>query len=424
MPNCQPLTAARQLGRRVLVTGASGLLGRQVLRELEANGWDTRGLCSSRCREGLVKCDLTQPGEIQQQIVEFKPDIVIHLAAERRPDVVHKQEAQARSLNCNATSAIAKACQANALWLIYVSTDYVFDGTQPPYAVNMRPNPLSEYGAQKLEGERIVLEVQNSSVLRIPLLYGPVENLKESAVTALYSDLQQGLNKADHGQKRYPTYTCDVAKVMGKMLDVHHAGKPLRGIFHWQGDECLTKYDIVQAISEVMGVDASGVIADLSPPRFPRPEDSCLDCSRLALELNIEPAEFRTPFLEALMASLQQTPACQRRKAQSIASNLSTWPPQSDDSLHLQSVVKRRCIGTDERGGIQPMWTTLYQLSPIEPSVVSSNATELLPFRSYQHSWVTWSRQHSWVTCFSLPSFFRPGRMWQALYALFGGLAD
>jgi len=416
MQNCQPLSSAQQPGRRVLVTGASGLLGRQVLKELNRHGWDTRGLCSTRCREGLVKCDLTKPAEIQLQIAEFKPDVVIHLAAERRPDVVHKKEEQARSLNCDATSAIAKACQDSSAWLIYISTDYVFDGTQPPYAVTMRPNPLSEYGVQKLEGERIVLEVQNSSVLRIPLLYGPVEYLKESAVTALYSDLQQGLHKADHGQKRYPTYTCDVARVIGKMLDVRYAGKPLRGIFHWQGDECLTKYDMVQAISKVMGIDASGVVADLASPRFPRPEDSRLDCSRLALELNIEPSEFQTPFREALMASMKEAPTCAQRNPQEgvapsmkdspacaqhapqgfapsmkespacaqhppqgvapsmkdtptcsqcsppgISPNQSPGPPETEDSSQLQSAVKRRCIGADETVLICALWTTMYK---------------------------------------------------------------
>ena len=109
MQKQQSLSPARKPGGNVLVTGASGLLGRQVLKELRSNGWKTRGLCSTRCREDLVKCDLTQPGHIQQQISEFQPDIIIHLASERRPDAVHAHKEQAFALNCDATSAIAKA---------------------------------------------------------------------------------------------------------------------------------------------------------------------------------------------------------------------------------------------------------------------------------------------------------------------------
>merc|ERR1719498_2330072 len=88
--SCQGFKRARtskwscQRGRRVLVTGASGLLGRQLFRQLQECGdWQVRGLCSSRYREKLVVCDLTKEGEVEKQMQEFKPDIVIHLAAER-----------------------------------------------------------------------------------------------------------------------------------------------------------------------------------------------------------------------------------------------------------------------------------------------------------------------------------------------------
>merc|ERR1719498_1764829 len=87
---CQGIKRARtskepcERGRRVLVTGASGLLGRQLFRQLQECGdWQVRGLCSSRYREKLVVCDLTKEGEVEKQMQEFKPDIVIHLAAER-----------------------------------------------------------------------------------------------------------------------------------------------------------------------------------------------------------------------------------------------------------------------------------------------------------------------------------------------------
>jgi dTDP-4-dehydrorhamnose reductase len=236
---------------------------------------------------------------------EFKPDIVVHAAAERRPDVVHKQPVQSSVLNVQATSALVDACKKYDAWLIYVSSDYVFDGTAPPYAVDATPNPLSLYGTQKLEGERIVFqELPPSAVLRIPLLYGPIEYLKESAVTSLYEDLLKGLSSADHAQKRYPTYACDVARIVIKMLEAHCTGKRLEGIFHWQSNECLTKYDMVRAICEIESLDASRIIADFSIPKFPRPEDTQLDCSRLTEEVDIDPACFRTPFQDALRTSL------------------------------------------------------------------------------------------------------------------------
>jgi len=221
---------------------------------------------------------------------------------------VAKKPGETHVVNVDATQAVAQACRKFGVWMIYISTDYVFDGTQPPYFTDAVPNPLSVYGEQKRAGERVALqESPTAAVLRVPLLYGQVEYMKESAVTALYEDLSGGLlKKADHSQKRYPTYTSDVAKVIEKMLEVHSLGRPLEGIFHWQGDECLTKYDMVQAIAEINHLDASAVAADTSAPKFPRPEDSRLDCSRLIQELDIQRKHFETPFRVALRASLLQ----------------------------------------------------------------------------------------------------------------------
>jgi len=295
-------------GRRVLITGASGLLGRQILRQLEGNDWEVRGLAFSRCTGKLVSCDLTQEGAVEKQIEDFHPDIVIHTAAERRPDAVHKRPSETHVVNVDVTRCLAKVCHKFGVWMVYISTDYVFDGTRPPYLTDAVPNPLSKYGEQKWEGERVTLqESPTSAVLRIPLIYGQMEYVKESAVTALYQDLKDGLLKsADHSQKRYPTYTADVAKIIQKMMDVHSLGRPLEGIFHWQADECLTKYDMVQAVAELQHLDASAVVADKSAPKFPRPEDSRLDCSRLIEGLDITRGHFKTPFRDALHASFLQ----------------------------------------------------------------------------------------------------------------------
>jgi dTDP-4-dehydrorhamnose reductase len=341
--------ANRAQRKRVLLTGASGLLGRQVLKQLEQDGWKVRGLCSSRCKGNLVKCDLTAEGDVERQLLDFCPDIVVHMAAERRPDVCHKSADVASKINVDATSSLAKACHTAGAWLIYVSTDYVFDGRSPPFAVDALPNPQSEYGQQKLEGERVTLqECPTAAVLRVPLLYGHMEYLKESGVTALLTDLQNGTMKtADHFQKRYPTYTKDVARVMSKMMEVHCQGKSLQGRFHWQADESLTKFEMVQIIAELQHLDASGVSPNTCPPRYPCPEDNRLDCSRLTQELDIDPLQFRTPIREALLESFQD-----------FAMNV-----QSMDSPIKAVVVKTDTTHVDVpvKLGQTPLWSCLYK---------------------------------------------------------------
>jgi dTDP-4-dehydrorhamnose reductase len=244
------------------------------------------------------------------------------LAADRRPDVVHKNPDAARVLNIEATAKVASACRRCGAWLIFISTDYIFDGTEPPYTVDAVPNPLSAYGTQKLEGERNVLQDPSAAVLRVPIMFGPAEFWKESAVTTLYDDLLNGMTKADHVQKRYPTFTVDIARVIQKMLEVHCGGEKLCGIFHWQGNECLTKFDMVQTIARLEGIDASAVLADVSEPKFPRPHDSRLDCTRLTQELQIDPAHFRTSFQEAL-----RTVFARGRVDAQLSTSASSKPP-------------------------------------------------------------------------------------------------
>jgi len=321
---------------RVLVTGASGLLGRQIMNEVDNGVWLVRGLYATRASGNLVHCDLLDEGQIEDQFSEFAPDVVIHSAAERRPDVVFKQPEMARTLNIEVTCNIAEACRRHNAWLIFLSTDYVFDGLEPPYKTDAEPHPLSLYGEQKLAGEKICAEKSTSStVLRVPLLYGPMEYYKESGVTSMYEELRKGMTKANHVQKRYPTYTCDVAKILRKIIEVHLSGKQsLSGIFHWQTNECFTKYDMVQVIGSIMDMEteATNIEACKSTPRFPVPPDSRLDCSRLEQELGINPSEYRTPFREALGGCLRQFP-----------------PGQAPDSPLLRPKPRRCSLSKQER---------------------------------------------------------------------------
>ena len=175
--------------KRVLITGASGLLGRAILREFTqcSVGWEVLGLAYSRARENLRKVDLKNKDEVKTVMDEFKPSLVIHSAAERRPDVVENGEEETKKLNVIATRTIADAAAKANAFLLYISTDYVFDGTSPPYKPTDKPNPLNKYGQSKLDGENVTLEfLPRSGVLRVPVLYGPVEHLHESAVTGIF----------------------------------------------------------------------------------------------------------------------------------------------------------------------------------------------------------------------------------------------
>jgi len=267
---------------RILVTGASGLLGRQVLEALA--GFCVRGLCHSRGRPPLVVCDLTVDGEAARQIMDFRPHVVIHLAGERRSDILRRAPAHARLLNVDSSGGIAAACEYCGAWLIFVSADAVFDGTDSPHAENAYPNPLSEYGWHKLHAEKLVVAAcPRAAILRVPLLYGPVESLNESVVTAIYGELRRGELTMDNCRLWCPTWTGDVARVMRAMVDMHLAGTELRGTYHWQGRDQVTKCDIARIISSACGFEAPSADMQATSARssVSFPESKRLDCSRL-----------------------------------------------------------------------------------------------------------------------------------------------
>ena len=281
----------------VCITGASGLLGRACVRAFS----DTHLLtCAwSRAKAGDLKLDLTDRNAVLGKMEEHRPELIIHTAAERRPDICENDTTQTHALNVEATQSLVEAAEHIGAVLVYVSTDYVFDGTQPPYAVDAECHPLNYYGKSKRAGEEVVLAATSRHViLRVPILYGKVETLGESAVTILLRELQaQDSKTVDHWAVRYPTHVGDVAQTLrgwaGRLLNKPQCG----GIYHMSGAEALTKYDMVCAMAEGFELDHSHLSPDpTAPDGAPRPQNCQLDLSRLQRETTL----IQTPFREGI----------------------------------------------------------------------------------------------------------------------------
>ena len=289
---------------RIIVTGATGLLGRPLMRELEGiPDAHLSGISRSRRGENIVNIDLLDFEAAQEYLRGEKPAVILHLAAERRPDQFDEHPGASRRLNVDAVAAIARTARDIGAWMLYLSTDYVFDGTNPPYAPADAPNPLNSYGKSKYEGELALWgATDRGAVLRVPLLYGPVESPDESPVTALIGAAVEAGGEVDDWQRRYPTFTPDLARVIRRMVEIQRDDGLFSGTFHWSGDEVLTKYDMVRLIAGYLGKDPSGIRPLRRPPGgAPRPHDTRLDCSALESRGCVE----RTPFAEGVRVSLE-----------------------------------------------------------------------------------------------------------------------
>ncbi len=272
----------------ILITGATGLLGRPLLRTCNnRNDWRVTGTAFRRTAPGLERIDLSQTDAIPGFLDQLAPDVIIHTAAERRPDVSERDPEGTQRLNVGSTAAIAQWAAAHSAFVIYISSDYVFDGTQPPYRPTDATHPLNAYGQSKLDGEHAVLQAGcAAAVLRVPLLYGDVERLDESSVTVLADALIKAAPgqqvKMEHWATRYPTNTADVAAVLIGMTARRLQDPDFGGIFHWSGNEAMTKYDMACLFAPLVGTDPACIVADPTPPTgAPRPQDAHLDSSDL-----------------------------------------------------------------------------------------------------------------------------------------------
>lgn len=282
---------------KAIVTGASGLLGRAIRNAFEIDpDWEITGLAKSRVRDGLTCHDLLDAEATRMLVERERPEVVIHSAAERRPDLCEGQPENTRALNVTATSTLCEAVREVGGWTLFISTDYVFDGMNPPYRPGDATHPLNAYGESKLAGEEAVFSAHSgNTVLRVPILYGEVEELDESAVTVIARALLDSTpGQMDHWAVRWPTLVDDVAAACLGMACRRVAGQSCEGVWHFGGDEPMTKYDMALAMGEILGLDASHLTPDDQPPAgAPRPRDCSFDCSAFDALLPMVRSRFR-----------------------------------------------------------------------------------------------------------------------------------
>jgi dTDP-4-dehydrorhamnose reductase len=296
---------------KVALIGASGLLGRAVASELgSVTRWQVVRTAFRHGDANTVTLDIRDEKAVREFIADQAPDAIVVAAAERRPDVCENDPALARALNVDALRFIASAARAIGSWVLSISTDYVFDGARPPYRPDDAPNPLNAYGRSKLDGEQALLDSGvRSCVLRLPLLYGPVNDWGESAVTSLTPAIVESARGSapalmDAWAMRYPTFTPDVAVVIRQLLERHEIGESVTGVRHWSGDEPMSKFDIAQSIARVLNIDAQ-ITAQTTPiDATPRPQN----CHLASDALEVLKIGQRTPFDAAIRMVLQNWP--------------------------------------------------------------------------------------------------------------------
>ncbi|MFJ3617605.1 dTDP-4-dehydrorhamnose reductase [Streptomyces iakyrus] len=248
---------------RWLITGAGGMLGRDVVGELTGRGETVVGL-------DRAALDITAPEAVDAAVREHRPDLVVNCAAYTAVDDAETDEARALEINGDGPRFLARACAAHGARLIHVSTDYVFSGEArtTPYPEDHPTGPRTAYGRTKLAGERAVLEELPgaSAVLRTAWLYG----VHGSSFVRTMIGLEARRDTLDvvDDQRGQPTWSADVAERIADLGP--RLGPDVHGVFHATDSGEATWYDLAREVFSLIGADPDRV-RPTSSAAFPRP---------------------------------------------------------------------------------------------------------------------------------------------------------
>lgn len=218
---------------KVFIVGASGLVGSNCMQHFAAQGWDVIGSYFSFATEGTVFYNTLEPQHPENfDIKAWQPDVLVHCGALTHVDYCETNIEESYQKTVQSTIniiALAKECNAR---LVYISTDYVFNGKEGPYTEDAPLNPLSVYARHKLEAEQLALaEVANTLVLRVTNIYGNEERGK-NFVSRIVQQCKEGQKltlKLPYDQFASPTNAMDIARAMFVLLrdsknGIYHIG--------------------------------------------------------------------------------------------------------------------------------------------------------------------------------------------------------
>lgn len=253
---------------RFLVTGVRGQLGYDIVRELKKRGY------TDILEFDKDDMDLTKEEEVRSKILETRPDVVFHCAAYTAVDNAEDNEELARMVNVEGTKYLSEVTREIGAKLIYISTDYVFDGRKPygeTYEVDDQVNPMSVYGKTKFAGEEEARKNPKHFVVRTSWVFGINGNNFIKTMLKL-SETRKEINVVGD-QFGSPTYTVDLARLL---VDLSESEK--YGTYHANNEGYTSWDEFAREIFKVFDRDmkVNSITTEEYPTKAVRPKNSCL----------------------------------------------------------------------------------------------------------------------------------------------------
>ncbi len=247
---------------RILVTGASGLLGLNFALTYSRRHQVT-GVVNAHSLTGtpfqVLNADLAKPGSIGEILDRVKPDVVLHCAALANVDQCERQPELAWRLNADLPEEVAQATANRGIVLVHISTDAVFDGKTGGYTEESQPNPLGAYARTKLAAEHAVLRVYPEALIARVNFYGWSLGGQRSLAEFFFNHLSAGTPVRGFTDVFFcPLEVTVLAETLMRLVGAHCSG-----IYHVVSGECLSKYEFGCAVARRFGLD-EGLIQPVS----------------------------------------------------------------------------------------------------------------------------------------------------------------
>jgi len=276
---------------RLLVVGANGLLGSNVVRAGQQSGWNVSGtyhLTRPAFDIPLTQFDLREYDAFDDILSQHDPDVVINCAAMTDVDGCETNSEQAHVINSDAPGHLASHCAANGIEFTHISTDYVFDGIRhASYNESADPNPLQVYGESKLAGEQAVRdEVPEAVIARLSFVWGIHRSRDDlTGFPAWVRDQLQSREDVPLFTDQWvtPTRAGQAAETLLDLIE-----QDATGLFHIACSSCVTPYEFGEVIADYIG-SSEGLLSEGSMDDVERdatrPAHTCLDIKKVDLEL-------------------------------------------------------------------------------------------------------------------------------------------
>lgn len=229
---------------KILTTGSNGMLGQDMCPVLEDVG-------AFIIETDIDEMDITNPEQVEHVITSSKPDMIVHMAAFTDVDKAETERELAEKINIEGTRNIVEVCKKFEIPLVYISTDYVFDGNKTtPYEPSDSTNPINFYGYTKLKAEEIVRELEKHYIVRTGTLYG---HHGESFVSEILSQHEAEIIRVEEDRIGCPTWTIELANGVLKLLQ-----KPY-GTYHICGGGIVSRYEFAKELFRLFNLDETKI---------------------------------------------------------------------------------------------------------------------------------------------------------------------